>query len=216
MREKKKFRPHDRVEKIRTPHSELGKMPLAFESMSHGTVAFGFFNIESDMLLLERCFFFAPDFCGLVTAMARSGRAPADGLPAYVFDDPRDVGDLMGAIHGLRHTGFIGAVYRRFPFPQDPAGFRQNPEGQGTREEMDELIRRRARPEALQVSVFPDPLGVAFGEYRFDRAGFHALLDYVWRGGYPRWRDGVRPDCVREMAAAARAGSGALFQGLSL
>jgi len=28
-------------------------MPLAFESLSHGTIAFGFFNIESDMLLLE-------------------------------------------------------------------------------------------------------------------------------------------------------------------
>jgi hypothetical protein len=26
-------------------------MPLAFESLSHGTIAFGFFNIESDMLL---------------------------------------------------------------------------------------------------------------------------------------------------------------------
>lgn len=33
-------------------------MPLSFESRSHGPVAFGFFNIESDMLLLERTFFF--------------------------------------------------------------------------------------------------------------------------------------------------------------
>ncbi len=32
-------------------------MPLSFESRSHGPVAFGFFNIESDMLLLERTFF---------------------------------------------------------------------------------------------------------------------------------------------------------------
>jgi hypothetical protein len=29
-------------------------MPLAFESISHGTIAFGFFNIDSDMLLLEQ------------------------------------------------------------------------------------------------------------------------------------------------------------------
>jgi hypothetical protein len=34
-------------------------MPLSFESRSHGPVAFGFFNIESDMLLLERTFFSA-------------------------------------------------------------------------------------------------------------------------------------------------------------
>ena len=50
-------------------------MPLAFESLSHGTVAFGFFNIESDMLLLDRYFFFAGDFCDCVTALA----APPQG-----------------------------------------------------------------------------------------------------------------------------------------
>ena len=32
-------------------------MPLAFESLSHGTIAFGFFNIDSDMLLLEKSAF---------------------------------------------------------------------------------------------------------------------------------------------------------------
>jgi hypothetical protein len=31
-------------------------MPLAFESLNHGTIAFGFFNIDSDMLLLEKYF----------------------------------------------------------------------------------------------------------------------------------------------------------------
>ena len=33
-------------------------MPLTFDSLSHGKVAFGFFNIESDMLLLDHYFFF--------------------------------------------------------------------------------------------------------------------------------------------------------------
>lgn len=37
-------------------------MPLAFESISHGTLPFGFFNIESDMLLLDHYFFFASDY----------------------------------------------------------------------------------------------------------------------------------------------------------
>jgi hypothetical protein len=31
-------------------------MPLAFDTLSHGKIAFGFFNIESDMLLLEQYF----------------------------------------------------------------------------------------------------------------------------------------------------------------
>lgn len=41
-------------------------MPLAFESLSHGTIAFGFFNIESDMLLCDRYFLFADEFCRYV------------------------------------------------------------------------------------------------------------------------------------------------------
>jgi hypothetical protein len=32
-------------------------MPLAFESISHGTIVFGFFSINADMLLLEQYFF---------------------------------------------------------------------------------------------------------------------------------------------------------------
>ncbi len=32
-------------------------MPLSFRSENHGNIAFGFFNIESDMLLLENYFF---------------------------------------------------------------------------------------------------------------------------------------------------------------
>ncbi|MCA1793126.1 MAG: hypothetical protein LC660_04495 [Desulfobacteraceae bacterium] len=45
-------------------------MPLSFDSASHGPAAFGFFNIESDMLLLERFFFFCDDFCTWITSLA--------------------------------------------------------------------------------------------------------------------------------------------------
>ena len=45
-------------------------MPLAFESLSHGTIAFGFFNIDSDMLLLDKYFLFGSDFCEHIVAMA--------------------------------------------------------------------------------------------------------------------------------------------------
>lgn len=38
-------------------------MPLEFESLSHGRIAFGFFNIETDMILLNQYFLFAEDFC---------------------------------------------------------------------------------------------------------------------------------------------------------
>jgi hypothetical protein len=50
-------------------------MPLSFESMSHGTIAFGFFNIESDMLLLEQYFLFGSEFCRHIGEMAENAHA---------------------------------------------------------------------------------------------------------------------------------------------
>ncbi len=109
-------------------------MPLAFESSSHGTVAFGFFNIESDMLLLERYFFFASDFCEQVNELVGSRDDATVSVSLKVFDiaDVRERGDLMGAIHKVRFQGFIGDTYRKFPFPNRPVDFKQNPEGDKT------------------------------------------------------------------------------------
>ncbi|MBP1732877.1 MAG: hypothetical protein H6Q55_3306, partial [Deltaproteobacteria bacterium] len=49
----------------------------------------------------------------------------------------------------------------------------------------------------------------------FDRPQFHALLSYVWLGGYPRWKNDVRPAYVVEMAAAAEASGHPLFAGIA-
>jgi hypothetical protein len=188
-------------------------MPLTFESLSHGTVAFGFFNIESDMLLLESYFFFAPDFCGLVEKFAGAPELREAAWTVSVISEREAIGDLMGAIHGVRFTGFIGEVYRRFPFPGLPEGFRQNPEGFRTRPVMEAIIARYGRPAEIEVAVSAAGREVGIGDYRFGREAFHELLGYVWRGGYPRWRDGVRPEEVRRMAAAVRASRAALFAG---
>ncbi len=89
-------------------------MPLAFESLSHGTIAFGFFNIESDMLLLDRYFLFAEDFCSTLKKIAKNtGDRPYHTRWAIQFiETAEDIGDLMGAIHGVRLTGFIGELLR--------------------------------------------------------------------------------------------------------
>ena len=42
---------HDR--RRSAPHMEETPMPLAFESVNRGAVAFGFFHIDTDMLLLQ-------------------------------------------------------------------------------------------------------------------------------------------------------------------
>ena len=190
-------------------------MPLAFESLSHGTVAFGFFNIESDMLLLDRYFFFAGDFCDCVNALAGPAAGGAILHPAYVFDRSGDIGDLMGAIHGVRYTGFIGEVYRRFPFPAEPAGFKQMADGWKTRDIMRGIISHYAVRRDIEIAVTSAASHIEIGDYRFSRAGFHELLKYVWRGGYPRWKNGVRPEYVRHMAEAASKSAGALFAGIS-
>jgi len=191
-------------------------MPLAFESTSHGTIAFGFFNIESDMLLLEHYFFFAGDFCGWISAMAREEATPLLQTRWPVFDIPgrEDIGDLMGAIHGVRFTGFIGELYKKYPFPELQEDFRQNPDGHRTRQVAETLVMDYAVKKDIPVFLDARKGEAGLGEYRFTREVFHALLYYVWQGGYPRWRDEVRPDCVVEMKETVEAHAQGLFTGV--
>jgi len=191
-------------------------MPLSFSSTTHGNIAFGFFNIESDMLLLDRYFFFADQFCSWMCELAdpETPARPArvEGSVFYI-PDSHDIGDLMGAIHGVRFTGFIGEIYRRFPFPEDPLAFKQNPRGDQTRKPVVARIEKFARKEQMPIELCPDGQ-VRIGEYGFDPGVFHLLIQYVWQGGYPRWKEGIRPPCVLEMKTFLQASSHPLFQGV--
>jgi len=179
-------------------------VPLAFDSRTCGRIAFGFFNIDSDMLLLERTFFFASDFCEKVAATAgRSEKGPSlVSWGGWEISDPRDVGDLMGAIRGVRHVGFIGESYRRFPFPDRPEGFEQKPEGWRTRAEMEEMISRWGAPIRVDLALDPDADDARLGPCSFTGEGFLALVEYVRLGGYPRWRGGEGPAYVAGMIDA--------------
>ncbi len=179
-------------------------MPLAFHSLTHGTVAFGFYNIETDALLLDRLFFFCTDFCRAVSELA-AGEDATTGLDGYAFEDPAAIGDLTGAIHGTRHVGYLGAVYRRWPFPRDPAGFRQRLACHRTREASEALLARHGAPNRIVLRRERGTGGVGIGPYGFDRDGFGALLAYVERGGMPTWEGyerGHRPAYVTAMVAA--------------
>ena len=70
---------------------------------------------------------------------------------------------------------------------------------------------------ARRIPVMMSPNGelIAIGDYAFNRPQFHALLLYVWLGGYPRWKDDVRPAYVVQMAAAAEASVHPLFIGIA-
>jgi hypothetical protein len=191
-------------------------MPLAFESLSHGTVAFGFFNIESDMLLLDRYFLFADRFCSYISALSKNA-----ALESYqtqwmiqLIDSRQDIGDLIGAIHGVRHTGFIGELYRHFPFPLRLEMFKQNPDGDQTQSRVLEIIAKYAQPREILVAISAKGSEIQIGDYRFNRNQFQALIKYVWRGGYPRWRDETRPDYVVAMKDILFQNSKGIFNGI--
>lgn len=178
-------------------------MPLAFNSISHGQVVFGFFNIESDMLLLENNFFFSTTFCAVISQLAEDNdRSAPVSFPGVTINQPGDIGDLMGAIHGIRHTGFIGALYRHFPFPENPADFKQNPEGTASHELVKTLIAGYGQDVKIPFLQDRDGAEITIGGYRFDRTSFHQLLDYVWKGGLPQWKDESPPLYVMRMKAA--------------
>ena len=191
-------------------------MPLAFESLSHGTIAFGFFNIDSDMLLLEKYFLFGSEFCRHIGEMAENCDEDQfeSSWPVYRIEDRAQVGDLMGAIHGLRFTGFIGELYRRFPFPKKSEAFKQKPEGYQSQALVRDLISNYAGQILLRVDANSRALEVDIGEYKFNRKTFQELVTYVWRGGYPRWRDGIRPDYVLDMKAKIASHPRKLFENI--
>ena len=191
-------------------------MPLEFASLSHGRIAFGFFNIETDMVLLEHYFLFAQDFCEHISesAQAPSNEIDRSSWDIYLIEENRDAGNLMGAIHGIDLSGFIGEVYKLFPFPEERERFRQNPGGFKTRPLVEKLIQKYGEKRKIEFSIRPKEDKVGIGQYLFDRASFQELVRYIWVGGFPRWKDGIRPDYVLRMKQAIERSKRSVFEGL--
>lgn len=193
-------------------------MPLAFHSLTHGPIAFGFFNIETDLLLLENYFFFAPCFCTMVKHISGKQSHESDdiSLAGYFIDQPEDIGNLTGAIQGTDLRGFIGHVYQMFPFPRNPEEFKQKPHGGANRSVVEELLSRWARSTQIPVLVEKGAHRVSIAKLLFSKAVFHELVAYVWRGGMPGWQDNLRPDYVTEMKEAIRENKSPVFAGFEL
>jgi hypothetical protein len=176
-------------------------MPVGFQSKSHGMIAFGLFNIESDLLLLERDFFFADEFCKVICSLGEKGSngKSAVTINSYFIESADDVGDLMGAIAGKTFTGFIGDTYKKYPFPQKEEGFKQNPDGFKTQDEFREMISKYAQEKKISLTVDEVKKEVSIGDYVFTLEWFQELIKYVWLGGMPRWKDAKPPDYVVQM-----------------
>ncbi len=179
-------------------------MPLAFESQSHGTIAFGFFNIESDMLLLDQNFFFATDFCEVICDMlaVQDGVVSEFPLSAWLIEDSAGIGDLHGGISGTHYSGFIGETYKKYPFPEEAFKFKQQTRGFKTRDDFVKIILAFGTPIELILHQNHEMEWVTVGSYVFSQASFSQLLNYVIRGGYPGWLDDTAPDYVLKMQEA--------------
>ncbi len=178
-------------------------MPLAFPSTSHEVVAFGFFNIETDMLLLENLFFFADRFCNAVVALTEPSEETEAcvWMDGYRIKDPAMMGNLHGAIQGIDLRGFIGETYRQFPFPLSPRAFKQKPYGKENQFLIQSLIAEYGSEQRISLLWDRQLSTVRVEEFVFAQKDFAQLIAYVDRGGYPQWQDGVRPGYVRAMMA---------------
>lgn len=191
-------------------------MPLAFHSLNRGDIAFGFFNTDTDLLLLDHYFLFSDAFCAYIIHLSQQKGCDSYESLWEVYDIPTrmEIGDLMGAIHGVRHTGFIGDVYRLFPFPRREADFKQKPESFQSRPAVEPILEKYAGHAKIPFRIDIEHETVAIGEYLFTKEVFHQIIDYVWLGGYPRWRDDIRPDYVMEMRRSCEKSSSWLFSDL--
>ena len=192
-------------------------MPLEFESVNHGRIAFGFFNIETDMILLNEYFLFAEDFCHYI---AQATEKKDENLEAswevYRIEQEADIGNLMGAIYGVDFRGFIGEVYKLFPFPKKREEFKQKPEGFKIRAIIEELIQKNGKRVSIPFVINQKDDQVSIGEYVFSRTVFRELIKYIWVGGFPHWKDEIRPNYVMAMKEMIDKSRNLLFDGFIL
>jgi hypothetical protein len=192
-------------------------MPLEFESISHGKVAFGFFNIETDMILLNHYFLFAQDFCRyIVHAAQKNDRTYEASWEVYPIEKGAEIGNLTGAIHGIDHTGFIGEVYMLFPFPAKSEAFKQSPEGFKNRAIIEKMIQKYAKRTNISFFVDQKKEKISIGQYVFTKTAFQELIKYIWMGGFPRWKDEIRPEYVMTMKRRIEESDNLLFKDLRL
>lgn len=193
-------------------------MPLEFESLSHGKIAFGFFNIETDLILLNHYFLFADNFCHYISEIAETQLEEnyQSSWNIYPIEHNANIGNLMGAIYGIDHSGFIGEIYKIFPFPKKKGEFKQNPEGFKTQTIIEELIQKYAKKTSVPFLVNQKEGKIAIGEYFFNETSFRELIEYIWVGGFPRWKDEIRPTYVLAMKEKIEQSKNPLFNGLIL
>lgn len=177
-------------------------MPISFKTESHGDIPIGFFNIDTDMILIKNYFVFASDLCDWISEWTSGEEEIITSVKMYVIKNLDDIGHLMGAISGIIFTGFIGEVYKIFPFPEKQEDFKQKPDGDKNRKNIEEIMNKFGELEQIPVKISKESNTISIGEFVFTIEQFHDVLGYIWRGGMPKWKDGIRPEYVNKMMKA--------------
>jgi hypothetical protein len=71
-------------------------------------------------------------------------------------------------------------------------------------------------PIEIKTTFGADNEMIDIGSYRFTRATFYELLKYVWRVGYPRWKDEIRPGYVSAMRDKLLRNCQGIFEGIAI
>jgi hypothetical protein len=175
-------------------------MPLSFKSENFGNIAFGFFNIETDMLLLEHYFFFATEFAKAISELTHSENMDSFYYEIQGYNLPyENIGNLMGAIHKTEYRGFIGEVYKIFPFPDNMEDFKQHTDGYKNKEIIEKIILKFGSETLIPLVAFNKAGHSQIGEFEFTKKWFFELIKYVLEGGYPGWKDSKMPEYVLKM-----------------
>jgi len=153
------------------------------------------------MLLLDHYFFFSTDFCEWIIKWACADDLNDDEKIVYAIQQREKIGDLAGAIRGCEFTGFIGEVYKLFPFSESHTDFKQNPHGTQNRLTVKQIIQPFALRLKVPIVFHRKNLSIDFGDYTFSTVVFQEIIKYIEKGGMPGWLNGKPPDYVTRMMA---------------
>ena len=125
------------------------------------------------------------DFCHyIIQATENDNEVYKASWEGYRIEE-KDIGNLMGAIYGVDFRGFIGEVYKLFPFPKKREEFKQKPEGFKNRVIIEELIQKYGKRVSIPFVINQKDDKVSIGEYvlklsparrSFPEMKYHSIL----------------------------------------
>ena len=81
---------------------------------------------------------------------------------------------------------------------------------------MKEIIQEYTGKTSIPFVIDQKVDQITIGEYLFSKVSFHELIKYIWLGGFPRWKENLRPDYVSAMKKIIGQFKNPIFEGLTL